>query len=116
MKKIILPVIVVIAIFLGSCDLSTKYNVTVENGCPFRIDVYVQLSSSEPSAYITLETSGSNSRHVFNISNAINSIHIRDADNPSNLARKDVLQMYASKNDTWTIKWDNIYSKYYLLP
>ena len=109
MKKLVLLLIVIFPMVLSSCDLSTKYDVTVKNECPFDIYVNISLSVSEPETYIRLDTDKTT---VFNVSNAVNNIHVKAVSSNNvtypNADAHTVLPKYANKNETWIIRWDSV--------
>ena len=105
MKKLVLLVIVIFTMIVGSCDLSTKYDITIKNNCSFPIEVYASFTITEPSAYFNLNT---NDTKVFTLSNTTNNVFIRRTIDPTNANYKDVLQQYTDRKEMWTISYTGI--------
>ena len=113
MKKIMAIMIISLSMILSSCDLIAKYNITVVNNCSnsgtnFKILVYVDKSSSAPSAYITLNYGSS--QEFSELEYGTYYLHIKapnDTGVPALAQNHVAKQITVNRNDTWKVTWSS---------
>ena len=107
MKKFLLITVLLLPLIICSCDFFLPYDrsneITVENRCGFRIEVYITQSPSKPPAFIPLYNGMY--KTFTKLERGYYYLHVIKPDGSSHYCNRDPIKVEI--DDSWIVTWNS---------